>query len=127
LTNGSTALAWFDNPAAALAYYNSMRHKNPKLTIVAIQSPKIPNIGYVTPYPGMIYPIGGAWDVINGLYNFPTWHQPPGGVPFWEYANEGNNRAGNMDAIRSGTLAGAPYSVTIYGVVPSSSPNMLAK
>jgi len=126
LNKGSTALAWFDNPAAAQAYYNSMSGSNPNLMIFAIQSPSIPNIGYVTPYPGMIYPIGGQWNV-GGLYNYATWNQPPGGVPFWEYANNGNLSSGTMNAIRCGTLSGAPYNVTIYGLVLSKSPYMLAK
>ena len=128
LNKDSTALAWFNNPEATLEYYNGLTKggRNPNLMIIAIQSSNIPNIGYVTPYPGMIYPIGGKWKVGELLYNYATWQQPRGGIPFWEYANNGNGIK-PMNAIRSGTLPGAPYVVTIYGVVPSKSPYMTTR
>src|SRR5262249_51546778 len=74
LSRGDTALAWFDDPKAALAFYRRMaRRCNCPLLILAIQGRTIPNIGHITPSPGRIYPKGGRWKV-PPVFNYATWH-----------------------------------------------------
>jgi hypothetical protein len=73
------------------------------------------------------YKLGLTPTVLGTIFNYATWHEPPGGPPFWEYADHGGLISGSMTAIRSGKLAGGRYKVTIYGILICKSAYRVAK
>jgi RHS repeat-associated protein len=110
---------WFNDPTAAWNYWNSLTpEQQGNSAVVAIQS---------KPYPTGIRPVAGAPGQIHpGIrpgedFNYATWQNPPGELPYWEYGNQGsggNENGDGMIAYEDGTLSPIYTGPPIIGIVP---------
>ncbi len=125
-TPNSTVLGgvWFNDPQAAWDYWNSLSPaQKDGSVVVAVQS---------TPYPTKVIPMMGQPGRIlpgfneGGDFNYATWHNPAGIMPFWEYANHGAGTPG-MKVYRDGRLSPSYSGPPLIGIVPSKSPDRHAK